>query len=182
VEVLILFVGWQVEGGTGAPASALVIEQPAPNSGTAMMWRWQKSGDSAAAGGPPQMINWIDASNWQMRLPANGIALRPRGNVLELHPDKERDTILELKSPPDVAPQLAELDRQFAASAAKYPRFFERTERRVKVTGLLIGIFVLQEIFFLFYKRISGSGIGALRLMNALVWIAGGIWLIGFYF
>ena len=52
----------------------------------------------------------------------------------------------------------------------------------MKVTWVLIGIFLLQELFFLFYKRISGAGIGALRVMNALVWIAGGIWLIGFYF
>ena len=166
------------------PASALVIEQPAQSSWAATVWSWQKAGDDAGLDGRPQMTAWTDAVNWEMRLPAaaGGIALRRQGNMLRVHPDRGGDTALELRAPPDVNPQLAELDREFAASASRYPRFFENTAKRLKATYLLIGIFVLQLLFFVVYKRIQGPRLESLRLLNLIAWIAGGIWLVGFYF
>ena len=178
------FGGWQVEAGTAVPASALVIEQPAQSSWAATVWSWQKAGDDAGLDGRPQMTAWTDAANWEMRLPAaaGGIALRRQGNMLRVHPDRGGDTALELRAPPDVNPQLAELDREFAASASRYPRFSENTAKRLRATYLLIGIFVLQLLFFVVYKRIQGPRLESLRLLNLIAWIAGGIWLVGFYF
>jgi hypothetical protein len=174
------FAGWQVEAGTGVPASALVIEQPASNSWAAMVWSWQRIGSPPGLGGRPQMTKWTDATNWEMSLSdANRTTLRRRGNMLRLQSAGRDDILLQLKSPPGVAPELAELDREFAAAASKYPPFFENKVRRFKVSCLLIGIFVLQEIMFFLYRRIGGVGVDTLRFLTLMVWIAGGIWLVG---
>ena len=177
------FAGWQVEAGTGVPASALVIEQPATNSWAAMVWSWQKIASPPSRGERPKMTNWTNAENWEMRLSeAKGTTMRRQGTMLRLQSGGGDNMVLELKPPPDVAPQLAELDREFAAAASKYPRFFENKRRRSKVSGLLFVIFVLQEIFFFLYRRIGEVGVDILRILTLIVWIAGGIWLIGFYF
>jgi hypothetical protein len=175
------FAGWQVEGGTPVPASALVVEQPAQSSWAATVWSWQKAGDASGLQGRPQMT-WTNAANWELRLPtaAGGFALRRQGNLLHL--DRGSYTALELRAPPDVNPKLTELNREFAASATRYPRFFENTAKRSKVTYLLIGIFVLQQLFFVVYKRIHWPCLESLRFLNLIAWIAGGIWLVGFYF
>jgi Heparinase II/III N-terminus/Heparinase II/III-like protein len=182
------FAGWQVESGRPTPASALVIEQPAQNSWAAAVWSLQPSGNASALSGRPQMTNWADATNWEMRLPAAGgeTTLRRQGNKVLLHPDRGTDTALELRAPPDINSQLAELNRNFGLSAARYPRFYENTPKRWKVTYLLIGIFVLQQLFFLVYKfLVYKRGLWPhpeiFRLLSLIAWIAGGIWVVNFY-
>ena len=173
------FAGWQVEAGTGVPASALVIEQPASSSWAAMVWTWQRIGSPSALAGRPQMTQWTDATNWEISLSdTNRTTLRRRGNMLRRQSAGADDTVLALKSPPDVAPQLAKLDREFAAAASKYPPFFENKVRRLKVSCLLFGIFVFQEIMLFLYRRIGWVGVDTLRFLTLVVWIVGGIWLV----
>ncbi len=178
------FAGWQVESGAPTPASALVVEQTAHNSWAAAVWSWQPSGNVSELTGQPQMTSWANAANWALRLPGSGgeITLRRQGDKLLLHSDRGTDTTLELRAPPDIDSQLAELNRDFASSAARYPRFYENTAKRWKVTYLLIGIFVLQEFFFYLYKRGQWPHLRTLRLLSVIAWIVGGIWVVGFYF
>jgi len=178
------FAGWQVEGGTPTPASALVVEQPAQNSWAAAVWSWQPDVNASGLTGRPQMTKWTDATNWEMQLSAGGkeITLRRQANRILLHPDHGTDTTLELQAPPDINSQLAELNRNFASSTARYPRFYENTAKRLKVTYVLIGIFVLQQLFFLVYKRGRWPHPEILKLLSVIAWVAGGIWMISFYF
>ena len=178
------FAGWQVEGGTPTPASALVVEQPAQNSWAAAVWSWQPDVNASGLTGRPQMTKWTDATNWEMQLSAGGkeITLRRQANRILLHPDQRTDTTLELQAPPDINSQLAELNRNFASSTARYPRFYENTAKRLKVTYVLIGIFVLQQLFFLVYKRGRWPHPEILKLLSVIAWVAGGIWMISFYF
>ena len=178
------FAGWQVEGGTPVPASALVVEQPATDSWAATIWSWEKAGEEPGPGGQPQMVGWTSATSWEIRLPtpAGRIVLSRQGKMLRLHPDHGSDEVLELTAPPDVAAKIAELNRHFAATATHYHHFSDNIPRRLKVTYLLIGIFVLQQIFFVVYKRIHGPFMEGLRFLNLVAWVAGGVWLLGFYF
>ena len=114
------------------------------------------------------MTGWTSATNWEIRLPtpAGSIALSRQGKMLRLHPDHGSVEVLELAAPPDVAPKLADLNRDFAATAARYHHFSDNIPRRLKVTYLLIGIFVLQQIFFVVYKRIHGPFLEGLRFLN----------------
>jgi hypothetical protein len=165
------------------PASALVVEQPAKNSWAATIWTWEEGGAAGRFDGAPQMTHWTDATHWEMQLPgdAGGIDLRREGNKLRLHTGGGADAALELLPPSDVGPAYAELQEQFMASASRYPVFSANPARRRKATYLLLGIFLLQEIFFAFYRRIRGPGLYALKYLSLIAWIVGGIGLVGFY-
>ena len=178
------FAGWQFERGATVPASALVVEQPARNSWAATSWIWEKAGPTAWSDQPPQMIHWKNATAWEMQLPAQAgnIFLSREGNVLRLHPERGADQTLELVAPSDISLGLAELQSQFAGTASQYHYFIENSPKRLKVTYLLLGVFLLQEIFFVLYKRSRGPHLRALKYLNTMAWVLGGIWLVGFYF
>ena len=140
------------------------------------------------------MTHWADATHWEMQLPnaAGAFTLRREGNRLRLHSGRDdsgrddsaaNDEVLELTAPsPEISPALAELHNQFMASASRYPVFSVNSNKREKVTYLLLGIFLLQQIFFLGYKRMQGPHLERLRFLNLVAWIVGGIWLTVFYF
>jgi hypothetical protein len=188
------FAGWQIEHHRPTPASALVVEQPARNSWAATVWTWERKGVTARFDSAPQMTHWADATHWEMQLPnaAGAFTLRREGNRLHLHSGRDdsgrgdsavHDEVLELTAPsPEISPALAELHNQFMASASRYPVFSVNSNKREKVTYLLLGIFLLQQIFFLAYKRMQGPHLEGLRFLNLVAWIVGGIWLTVFYF
>jgi hypothetical protein len=188
------FAGWQIEHHRPTPASALVVEQPARNSWAATVWTWERKGVTARFDAAPQMTHWADATHWEMQLPnaAGAFILRREGNRLHLHSGRDdsgrsdsaaNDEVLELTAPsPEISPALAELHNQFMASASRYPVFSVNSNKREKVTYLLLGIFLLQQIFFLGYKRMQGPHLERLRFLNLVAWIVGGIWLTVFYF
>jgi hypothetical protein len=178
------FAGWQLEHRVPVPASALVVEQPAKNSWAATIWTWEKGRAAERVDGTPQMTHWIDATHWEMQLPgeASGIALRREGNMLRLQSGRGTDAALELMAPPDVGPAYAELRNQFMASASRYPHFTANPLKRKKVTYLLLGILLLQQIFFVVYKRIHAPRPYTLKCLTLIAWIVGGIWLVCFYF
>ena len=85
-------------------------------------------------------------------------------------------------APPDVGPAKAELRDQFMASASRYHLFTANPLRRKKVTYLLLGIFMIQQMFFFVYKRIHAPRPHTLKCLTLIAWIVGGIWLVCFYF
>jgi hypothetical protein len=178
------FAGWQVEEGVAVPTSSLVLEQPAKNSWAATVWTWQRAGVNSPSAGSPQMARWNNASDWEMRLPAAAgeITLRRRGETLQLRDDTGTEEMLQLTSPPDVSSQLAELNDQFARVGLRYRRFHAESAKRLKVTYLLICLFLLQQLFFVAYKRIHAPKLDALKWLTLIAWIAGGVWLVGIYF
>jgi len=177
------FAGWQLERGAPVPASALVVEQPANRSWAAAVWSLEKAGAGAGFEGPPQMTHWKDNMNWEMQLPtpAGAVSLRREGNMLRLHPERGTDEALELTAPSGVSPRLEELRSQFANTASRYRYFADNSAKRAKLSYLLLGIFLLQQIFFIVYKRFHGPGLENLKYLNMMAWIVGGIWLVGFY-
>ena len=178
------FVGWQLENHTPTAAPALVVEQPAKNSWAATVWIWENSGTAARFDGAPRMKVWTDATHWEMQLPReeNGVALQRQGNTLRLNFDRGAPEILEMVVPLDFGSAEKKLRDQFMASPSRYPRFTASLNRRKKVTCLLLGIFLLQSIFFAVFKRACGPILDSLKYLTMIAWIAGGIGLVGYYF
>jgi len=178
------FAGWQVEGGTPVPSSSLVTQQPANNSWAATVWTWERVDGSSGFAESPQMARWTNAADWEMRVPrAEGSAtLRRKGDTLELRDDRGIQETMRLTSPPDSSFRLAELHDQFASAGVRYRRFHPDSSKRLKVTWLLGGLFLLQLLFFAVYKRVRAPGIDALRWLTLVTWIVGGFWLVGIYF
>ena len=179
------FAGWQLEHHLPAPAYALVVEQPTMHSWAATLWTCEKSRAFAKPEKPPQMKQWTDATNWEIQLPseAGGVALRREGNMLRLHPSRGTDEVLELgRSACMSALGMPSCAVSLRRLPLRYPLFSANLTRRKKVTYLLLGILLLQLIFFTGYKRTRGPFLQPLKFLTAIAWIVGGVWLFAYYF
>jgi Heparinase II/III-like protein/Heparinase II/III N-terminus len=181
------FAGWEVVGSEPKPASAMVIEQPAHDSWSAVVWSW----DDGVT--PPQeferrpyMTAWKDAEHWIMALPikAGLLEIRRQDNKLSAHnsSDVGSNISLQLTKGPDVTQEIWQLSHSYAMARDKYPKFRDNFTSRLKITKLLVVLFVIQEIVFFMYRRGFGKGYMILRLCNMLGWIAIGSWLNMFKF
>ena len=178
------FAGWQLEHSVPVPASALVVEEPAKNSWAATVWTWEKSGAAEKIDPAPQMTHWTDATHWEMQLPgpAGGLDLLRQDDTLRLHSAHGLVAELRLMAPPNVGQAIAELRHQFVAAQSRYPVFSANLRRRKKITFLLFGILLLQEILFLVYTRLRGPRVHMLQGLSLVAWIGGGLWLVLFFF
>ena len=178
------FAGWQVEDGRPVPSSSLVIEQPAKKSWAATVFTWEKGDGNSSSQGQPQMAHWTSPTDWEMHLPsaAGEVAVLRQGERVQIQNRGGSEETLQLTAGPDVSTRLAELRAQFVNASLRYPAFHAESWKRLKLTYLLAGLFVLQQLGFAVYKRIHAPKLYALKWLTLLAWIAGGIWLVGIYF
>ena len=177
------FAGWQLEHHRPTPSTALVVEQPAPGSWAATIWMRVEPGGVAGPAAVPQMTRWAGDEDWEIDLSeaTDVLVLRRKGNMLRLHSGRA-DDVLDLTSPsPAVRAVQQDLHSYFMAADSRYPVFALNANRREKVTFLLLAVFLLQQAFFLAYRRMRWPHLEGLRFLNLMAWIVGGIWLIGCY-
>jgi hypothetical protein len=178
------FAGWHVEEGIAEPSTSLVTEQPANRSWAATVWTWQKTESKSSIAAPAQMALWSSPTDWEMQLPnsASNLKIRRQGNLIQLRENDGPEETLQLSSPPNVSAELAQLHDQFVNSALRYHRFRDDSSKKLKIIYLLVGLFLVQQVFFEVLKRISATNLELLRWINLAAWIIGGSWLVGFYF
>ena len=178
------FAGWQVEEGRPVASTSLVTEQPAKNSWAATAWTWETGGDNSRSQGQPQMNHWANPTDWEMQLPleAGEVTVRRQGDQVQIRNHRGSEKVLRLTAAPNVSSQLAQLRAQFISVGLRYPAFHGESSKRLRVTYLLAGLFVLQQLFFVVYKRIHAPKLDALRWLSLMAWIVGGICLVGIYF
>jgi Heparinase II/III-like protein/Heparinase II/III N-terminus len=183
---LVPFAGWHVTNGIPTPAPAIMIEQPARDSWTVVTWLLDH--DSVGAGaspGNPRVSYWNGPRDWRIEipLPSERLAVRRADDqivVSDLRTQRAVET-LPLVPAPDVTRHVARIRDAFAAAAKQYPAYRNLHDRRVKVSWLLLIIFVSQEAFFLAVRRWRASYYGPLRLLNVLGWGGVGLWLVLFF-
>lgn len=180
------FAGWVVVNGAPTAAPAFVVTQPARSSWALAIWTLNKASGASSFTGRPRMIAWQDATHWTVELPLQGgsITLSRDGNRVTQAgqgPGFEAAAAM-LTPPPDTRAQTAALRSAFEAAAQKYERVGDFFNYRLKISYLLLGIFLVQELFFLAYGKWKGRHRTALRLANAVAWVGGAVWLYLFYF
>jgi hypothetical protein len=180
------FAGWHVTNGIPTAAPAIVIEQPAKDSWTVVTWMLDDARiDSGESLGSPRVSSWNGPRDWKAEIPL-------QGEVLEVKREDDQLVVSDLRSQlavatlplvpaPDVSRQLTRIRDSFAAAAKKYPGYRDLHDRRVKVSWLLLIIFVSQEAFFLGVGRWRASYYGRLRFLNVLGWLGVGFWLVFFF-
>jgi hypothetical protein len=177
------FAGWHVVKGVPAAAPAIVIEQPAGNSWTVVAWLLDDNPRGSGTGASnPRVSYWNGPRDWKAEIPMPSASLevtRADDRIL-LSDSRTRRAVetLSLVPPPDVSGQLTALHDTFVAARKKYPAYYNLHDRRVKVSWLLLMIFVSQEAFFLAVRRWKARYYGRLRLVNVLGWIGVGLWLV----
>jgi hypothetical protein len=175
------FAGWHVVNGSPRPAPAIVIEQPARDSWSIVVWSLEGNQiDSTRFLTSPQVLSWKNPDDWS-------VELRGGSEVREVRRQQRRITVrdaqssvietLELTPAPDVTDQVAQIDAAFAKAQRAYPIFHDLLRRRTKVTLLLFVVFLSQELFFLFVRRRHSNYYRSLRVFNLVGWIGVGWWL-----
>lgn len=167
------FAGWHVVDGRPKPAPAFVIEQPARDAWSIVVW-------SLEAIAVPR-ASWNGADDWRVEVPTRTGTyelVRDR-NRIELGDGRHRVAeTLDLAPAPDVARQVATINAAFATVGQAYPRFDDQLRRRTKVTYLLLVVFLGQELFFWFLARKRPAYYLSLRIINLGGWIGVGCWLL----
>jgi len=173
------FAGW--ENDRSAPS--IVVEQPAKNSWAATIWVLQESGGvSHNFSDTPFMENWKGPQNWQIMLPfASGLMKIWRENDRVFVQKDERGTSnlreLQLSESPQTTNELTKIHAAYENAGMKYSQKNYSMHKNLKATYFLIILFLVQEIFFLLYKRTRLKYYSALRGISAFGWhLAGSLW------
>lgn len=173
------FAGWE----SHKPASAIVIEQPANNSWAVAIWSIQDSvRPTLQFKGPPSMECWKSPEKWKIVLPfASGVMnIWRKDNRVFVNEDvRGSDSPKEiiLSEAPQLTNELADIHNGYENAARKYPRKRYSMARHSKATYFLLLVFLLQEVFFIIYRRMSKKYYTQLRTLNSLGWIFFGSWL-----
>jgi hypothetical protein len=176
------FAGWEVVGSKPTPASALVIEQPADNSWSAVVWSWDDGvSPTRQFEHLPYMAAWKDAEHWRIALPIKPGLLEIRREETKLSAQHSNEVgngiALQLTQAQDITREISQLRKSYAIASDKYPQFRVNVPSRLKATKFLVGFFVLQEILLFAYRRAIEKGYVLIRLCNLIGWIAVGVWL-----
>lgn len=173
------FAGWV----KNKPADAIILEQPANNSWSAVVWSLDNSGiSSIQLAGAPYMQSWKSPESWKIILPSKSdrISIRRDGNSIYLNKNGDTNNIQELKLKPPPAginERYTAIRTAYKIAEIKYPKFKAHLSYRWKTTYLLILILIFQEVFFIIYKRRKGTHYVGLRLFSILGWLS----IIGFW-
>ncbi len=180
------FAGWEAVRGTPQPAPAIVVEQPANDSWSVLLWSTDNGGEpSPQWDAAPSMEHFSNARGWRIILPLRSgtLYVRRDGDSVSFGSmEGEKAQTLTLERAPDVAPAVSLVLRAHAYALQRYPKFRDLLPYRLRVTYLLILIFALQEIFFAVYRRLGTKGYASLRIASIVGWLAVGIWLSAVYF
>ena len=177
------FVGWESQ----KPAPAIVIEQPVNDSWTSAIWLLQKQDEkNQIFNDTPFMEDWKNPENWRIGLPLDSglMGIWRKDDHIFVQEDGMKIGIrkeLALNRPPQISDKRGEINTAFDFAKMKYPRKTYSMHRRLKSTYFLIILFLVQETFFLIFKRRSGKYYSTLRGMSTFGWIAVGTLLFGIY-
>jgi heparinase II/III-like protein len=183
---LVPFAGWHAPGDVPTAAPALVVEQPAKNSWTVVTWLLDDNPVGTRARlSEPRVSYWNGPRDWKTRVPLPSETLevtRAADQIVIADLAKGRAVeTLPLARAPDVSRHVALIHDSFTAAAKKYPAYANLHDRRVKVSWLLLIIFVSQEAFFLAVQRWGSRYYQRLRLLNVVGWVGVGLWLVLYF-
>jgi hypothetical protein len=177
------FAGWE----SHRPAPAIVIEQPASNSWAVSIWLLQESiGNSCKFSCTPPMIEWTSPYDWNIVVEQSTkeVKIIRKNDYIFLKRNAKGPGIqkkVHLRKAPHIADELIELQTAYENAARKYPRTNYRIYRHRKATYLVLLIFILQEAFFLIYRKIEWKYFDLLRGLAFFCWVALSVCIIGIY-
>jgi len=182
------FAGWSVNNQIPQPSDAIVLEQRPGDSWTAMIWTVNTAaGSDTDFVQPPFMKTWKDAEHWNLVISRRaGVTTVVReGNKINIQHAKhgmQRDQ-LTLTEGTASSSERDQILGGYKEAQRIYPGpFLDLLSYRIKISGFLGALLLLQEIFFLFYAKIINRYFIALRALSACGWVSMGIWLVLIYF
>ncbi len=177
------FFGWVVIGTQPKAASSLVVTQPSENSWTATILSLDKNCKGRFIT-RPQMLALDKSNKWSISLPLiqGAINIKRQDNVVLVDSKNAKIKNINLLSQNThkVKSNQKIINNAFQSAANNYQRYNQDIYLyRVKITYILLAIFVLQEMFFLLLK-LSRSGSSyqfSFRVISNSLWVVLGSFL-----
>jgi hypothetical protein len=180
------FAGWEVVDGDSVPAPALEVGQSGDGSYAAIVWISPGVGNTPLDGtGVPVMRRWNGAEDWELEIPVVTPSLRMerRENRLVVSGLQgkvpTREVILE--PGPEVEAERRDIQSALTMTAIKYPKFHDYIPYRIRVSILVLALFVLQEIVFQILERRGSRHLRILLHLSVISWIGLSGWIHLFY-
>ena len=151
----------------------------------AVWWLHGTPGPWLDVGKRPLMTRWKDAESWTIALPIESgwMHVRRKGDTFHVDGDPEGARAeAQLVEPPDVTKRSAAIGSGLQEAKMIYLGFKSAPSARRKATYFLLILYLVQEVFFIAYRRIVTKYYAGLRVMSLLCWSGGAVWLFMFYF
>lgn len=184
------FLGWVQSKGDVHPATSLMFERSSTSKWSIAISMLNHA-NAQTLTTTAKMDRWIAPTAWKLTVPTNGgdIWIERDGDKLTsslLSNDKHKVSV-NIKTVPNASQSVANVNTALAGLANKYANSFrELGYYRLKATYWLLGLLVLQEIFFLLLRLLCkgcpGFVIVGLRTVSSVGWLAIGWWLFNVYF
>ena len=180
------FAGWVVIGNKPMAAPSLVVEQPSDNSWAVTVLSLEDTCEQRFAT-QPVVVDWQNSDRWKVNLPLiSGDINIERLNHSILMTTDSSDTEkmhLLLDSVFDTSIEKQLIYDAFHESAQKTNRYNQNIyQYRIKISYLLLGMLLIQELFFLICSRFFISYLIPLRILSYSFWIIASIYLSLIYF
>ncbi len=189
------FAGWVVRHGVPTASTSIVLDQAARHAWTLSVWRLARGGGSDRDGSrlsssepdrPGTLeVNYQGPENWDVTLSpwlGAGSVRREGAEVLVRTAPRggAPEAITLAPFPPDSA-EIESMEKSLARMASAYPKFRDHLAERYGVTGWILAGLIVQELLFFALRRRRASIELPLRGVALMLWIIGGVWLVGAY-
>jgi len=182
------FAGWQAIAGSPKPAWAIVTEQPAANSWSLLIWFL--GGDSGASQlyGAPQMV-WNGPEDWRISIPLQSGQLQTivrEGPQVSVSASGSKARSASIVLQPARSHQIEAERQSILAAHARalevYPTSRDLLEYRLRVTYLILALFVGHVLALWQAGMRSARRLGGVCIGTCAGWLAFWTWLAWSYF
>lgn len=177
------FAGWEVVDSVIKPTPAIIVEHVPRDSWSAMVWVWHKEeGLCSQLEQAPHMARWTNPEDWTIVVPlkSGGVDVWRKGGKVTLrdHRGTSKVETLKLAWATDPTHDIGKIAQAYSDAASKYQKFRVLYNYRVKVTWLLVAMFMAQEVFFVIWRRGSRKHYGKMVVLSVVAWASAGALLI----
>lgn len=174
------FAGWTVNAGipTPSPSIEAVSSDSKPLVITVLAVDRDQVGGLAAASGPALAPN-AAADGWSIALAGDfgARSVRREGSELTVEfTDGSSSRVALAAAHMGVDERRSAIVAAYEAAASRRARFPDLLFYRYRVTWILLGLLLAQEVFFLSIRRMAPSPSAALRALAAIAWVMLGVW------
>jgi hypothetical protein len=167
------------------PTSTVVVNQSPKSAWTATVWSVEQNDQDWKLVDKPVIDRWQNDESWSLTLPSSAGALRVRreGKMIGVTLKGKYESSLLMTGGVGTSDAKDKLQAAYTTAHAIYgDRYRDLSYYRAKVTKILLLLLVLQELFFLAYRRLYGHYYATLRGISISGWLVVGFWLPLAYF
>lgn len=179
------FAGWVVLDRTPTRATAIVSSYPSRASWSLALFSLVNSKSTSVSPKVVSMEKWVDADHWTVVVPVElgDVRLTRTGSRLVARRSVAPGDDLTIDLVPSEAPLAAIAAEQEGIlwASKNFHQFRELITYRVKVSYLLLALFISQELLFFVANRRLGQAVHILRISSWFFWSVGGFWLSQIY-